>query len=225
MKKLLLTLGCLCFIGAALITSVDICSFDRGFYDREYAKLGVAEYIGISDDELQTVTTHLLDYIKDKHDDLTINATIKGEVREVFNEKEKLHMVDVKNLYLNVMTVRNVLLIAVVLILAYSLYKGFFAMHIKQSYGQAFAIAFGVVLALGLYAITDFENFWLSFHYIFFTNDLFFLDPTKDILIMMVPEQFFFDLVMRITATFVVMIAALPIGLWIKDKMKARKAS
>ena len=40
------------------------------------------------------------------------------------------------------------------------------------------------------------------FHHIFFRNDLWLLDPNTDILIMMVPETFFFHLVFRILGGF-----------------------
>jgi len=59
-----------------------------------------------------------------------------------------------------------------------------------------------VIAALGLYAALDFNSFWTSFHLLFFSNNLWLLDPSTDILIMMVPGEFFFDLVIRIILLF-----------------------
>ncbi len=59
-------------------------------------------------------------------------------------------------------------------------------------------ISGAVVGAVAVWAAVDFNAFWINFHKLFFTNDLWLLDPAKSVLINMVPSQFFFDLVMRI---------------------------
>ena len=48
----------------------------------------------------------------------------------------------------------------------------------------------------------SFASFTL-FHEIFFTNDLWLFDPATDYMIRMLPEGFFYDMVMRIGAWFV----------------------
>jgi integral membrane protein (TIGR01906 family) len=50
---------------------------------------------------------------------------------------------------------------------------------------------------------TNFTLYWDYFHYIFFDNDLWQLDPRTDVLIQMVPEEFFYDLVVRIIFYFI----------------------
>ena len=89
---------------------IDYCSFNMNFYKKEYAKLEVHKTIGISEVELTKVTNVLLDYIKDKNDSLDVEASISGVNRKVFNEKEILHMVDVKNLYKGIIDTRLVLI-------------------------------------------------------------------------------------------------------------------
>ena len=64
------------------------------------------------------------------------------------------------------------------------------------------AVLMGLAGALAFYAFLDFNEFWTMFHHIFFRNDLWLLDPNTDILIMMVPETFFFHLVFRILGGF-----------------------
>lgn len=187
-----------------MITCVDVASFDRGFYKREYEKYNNAEVIGVSEAELDEITEVLLGYIQDKNDDLTITATVHGNEREVFNEKEKLHMVDVKNLYLNAINVRNYSFIAIVICLGVLLLlKRFDFNDFRHMFGLAALMFLGLIIGISLWAVTDFDAFWVNFHYVFFDNDLFFLDPAKDILIMMVPGDFFFDLVFRIIMYFV----------------------
>jgi len=72
----------------------------------------------------------------------------------------------------------------------------------------------------------DFTSFWVSFHHLFFTNDLWLLNPETDVLIMMVPQQFFSDLVARIIIRFVsvffVLNAAAAAGLLIIKKRRVK---
>lgn len=199
MNKVIRHFGFACFILCVLLTVVDVCCLDRKFYAKEYAKIGNAEYIGVSDDDLAKMTEVLLGYLEDDNDDLIVYANVKGVDREVFNTKEKTHMVDVKNLYINAMTVRTFAGLLFVATIIYSILN-------KEQVGSYFVVykntLLGGMIIIGALAIaiaTNFEEFWTTFHHVFFPgNDLWLLSMRTDILIMMVPEQFFFDLCTRI---------------------------
>ncbi|SJZ90069.1 TIGR01906 family membrane protein [Anaerorhabdus furcosa] len=194
----------ICFIVAFFLTCLDFNSFNHDFYKSEYDKLGVADEIGISRVELQETTDVLLDYIQDKRDDLNVSAVILGQERQVFNEKEIMHMVDVKDLYLTTMNVRMMTGIGFIVfgLLGILFDRKNALRNSTEMFIMGTVSALTLILFLGMYAMIDFDQFWLQFHYIFFTNDLFLLDPATDILIQMVPSQFFFDLVFRIAGTF-----------------------
>ena len=49
------------------------------------------------------------------------------------------------------------------------------------------------MLALGLGTLFNFDQLFLQFHLFSFTNELWQLDPTKDYLIMLFPQGFFYD--------------------------------
>ena len=85
-----------------------------------------------------------------------------------------------------------------------------------------FLLLFGL---LALFAALDFNTFWTNFHRVFFTNDLWLLDPRTDILIQMVPGQFFFDLVMRIAFACVGTLALLLLGAWLARRHERRKGN
>ena len=151
------------------------------------------------------MTHKLLAYTTGADDNLDIQAEIQGQMQEVFGEREKEHMVDVKALYLGARDVRTVsLVLAAVLIAAAFLIGKKTALPVLcRSFlwtSAGFVVAVG---AISVYAAMDFTSFWTSFHHVFFTNDLWLLDPRTDVLIQMVPEQFFSDLVMRIIVRFV----------------------
>jgi integral membrane protein (TIGR01906 family) len=49
------------------------------------------------------------------------------------------------------------------------------------------------MLALGLGALLNFNQLFLQFHLLSFTNELWQLDPTRDYLIMLFPSVFWYD--------------------------------
>ena len=208
-KSKFLVLGWMLLIVAVFLTLVDACCFDRSFYVKEYKKNGTAEVIGISDEQLMMVTEHLLGYLEDTEEVLKIDAEIGGVVRNVFDERDTMHMVDVKVLYQNAMLVRNVTLILALVIFGYNL------LHMKKGVVASLAVSFYKALgafmmicaAVLIGAAVDFDAMWRFFHTIFFSNDLWLLDPNVSVLINMVPLQFFFDLVTKVVVLFIAFLA------------------
>ncbi len=63
----------------------------------------------------------------------------------------------------------------------------------------------GFLILMAIFAmlcISDFTKYFTIFHEIFFDNDLWILDPRTDLLIRMLPEGFFADMVVRIGSIF-----------------------
>ena len=108
--------GFLFVIGVILCVICALC-MSRGFFKYEYEKNGTAAYLDISDSDLERATEHWLAYIEDSEDDLDISVTLSGEERQLFNDREKEHMVDVKNLYLGALTVGRICAALAVIIL------------------------------------------------------------------------------------------------------------
>ncbi len=176
---------------------IHISSLDKAFYRDQYAKNEVAENIGINEVELEKATAVLLDYLEGKRDDLSVFATIDGTYQEVFNTKEKDHMIDVQVLFVKTIWIRN---IALGLLLTIGAYLGFTMKRAAiESLSKGFkeaSMVLGVVFSfIVIYAVLDFQNFWILFHKLLFSNDLWLLNPYTDNLILMVPLPFFFSLV------------------------------
>ena len=222
--------GSIMLIIALLILSIEIYAFNRTFFAKEYEKIGTADNIGMSEQDLSAVTEKLLDYTQGTEPNLNMQVSIKGEMREVFGQREKDHMVDVRALYLGARDVRTVSLIGAAL-----LFMASFMSSRKTTVpilcrsflwvSGAFLVA---VAAIGLYAAIDFSAFWTSFHHVFFTNDLWRLSPTH-ILIQMVPEQFFSDLVtkiiLRFVSVFIELNLAAALGLYVYKKLQKKASS
>ncbi len=188
-----------CLSIAMLLACVYINVYDRNFYAATYAKLGIAQNTGMSQDDLLSATDALLLYCQGKRADLNVTVRVDGNVQQVFNQRESEHMKDVRTLAQNGEAVRNALFIAfaVLLILGIAIGKRSFRSLFKPFlWGLCAGVALMGITAL--FAAVDFDSFWTLFHRLLFTNELWLLDASDSILINMVPLEFFFALVMRI---------------------------
>ena len=129
---------------------------------------------------------------------------VEGKEQDFFNEQDRLHMADVKNLFLGGLKLRWILLggsVLLFLILAFR--KVNLGEALPRAYFQALGICGGLTVVMGVLFASDFNKYFTIFHEIFFTNDLWLFDPETDYMIRMLPEGFFYDMVMRIGACFV----------------------
>ena len=223
--KVLSALAGLALFLSLLLTSIDLLCFNRSFFRWQYSLNHTAESIGISEDGLMNATNVLLDYMQDKRDDIKVIEVVNGSDREIFDERETLHMVDVKNLYLNAMKIRTILLVGSIAILTLLVFT-----HRNQSYTilsnayrNGLLFLGSIIFFIAIYAIVDFNGFWMNFHYVFFDNDLFLLDPNISIMINMFPSNFFFAVVFGIILLFVSMVILLKLLLvFFKHKIERR---
>ena len=59
-----------------------------------------------------------------------------------------------------------------------------------------------LMIMIIFYMIVDFYNFWLFFHELIFTNDLYMLDPYTDLLINIMPLDFFVVICLNVSMYF-----------------------
>lgn len=189
-----------------LVTSIQMNAFRHQFYESEYERLQTAQSINVPSEDLKKATTALLDYLENKREDLQVDIHVRGNVVQAFNRKEILHMEDVKNLYQNVLNIRSICYYIILFGILYLCIKlkretiSYLALRFIKT-----SLCFFVFVAfLVTYAIIDFNSFWTIFHHIFFTNDLWLLNPATDFMILMFPESLFFQLVLRIAACFII---------------------
>ncbi len=198
-------ISALCYIAVSLCLSLQLFAFSMPFYKYEYNKLDVARSINISPDSLLSVTSHMLDYLRGKEENLNIRVVVGGQEREFFNEREIAHMVDVKDLFIIGIKARNTLvglLFATFILLALLNNKKIvFAVYRNVLSGFIIAVA-----ALTVIVSINFDRAFRIFHKIFFTNDLWILDPNTDLLINIVPLNFFIDIATYILAVFTFLI-------------------
>lgn len=177
---------------------------DFGWYEKEYKKYEVTEDLEMEIKDVMDVTEEMMAYLRGNREDLTVWTMVDKVEREFFNAREKAHMVDVQQLFLGGLKLRFGAIIVLVLSLGSLIFaKGNWKRIVPKSFLIGCGVFFGVSGCLGVLIASDFNKYFFLFHEVFFDNDLWLLDPATDLMIRMLPEGFFFDMVIRIGGIFV----------------------
>lgn len=207
LSKALGIIAMMCLIMALLLTSFQIAIYgdsDYKFYEKEYAKYQVTESLDMEMEDVMDVTDKMMAYLIGEREELSVITTVEGKEQDFFNEQDRLHMADVKNLFLGGLKLRWLLLgVSLILVLVLFIRKAGVKKILPNAYFKALAIFGTLTIILGGLFVSDFNRYFVIFHKIFFTNDLWMFDPATDYMIRMLPEGFFYDMVMRIGMVFI----------------------
>ncbi|MFU0800976.1 MAG: TIGR01906 family membrane protein [Xylanivirga thermophila] len=200
----IIAMGLFMFVIFSIV--LEVTAFDIDFYKYEYERLNIPQYTGMPLQDLVKVTRHLFSYINNNASSLQVKAVIHGKEQYVFNSREIAHMKDVKVLFNKGYTSRYIafLLLLIMLLLLYLTTKGKTLLYLAKGYIIWLIIVIILLMVLFLFISEDFMSFWIQFHHMLFDNDLWLLDPDTDILVNMVPEEFFFDLTYKILKRFLI---------------------
>ncbi|WP_432402656.1 TIGR01906 family membrane protein [Wukongibacter sp. M2B1] len=186
-----------------LFTILQYYSYNQDFYMNEFEKYNISKVTTMSEEDLSRVSEKLISYLKLEYEDLDIKAVINGEYQEVFGQREKQHMVDVKELFSKGKRLRNtglcISLLAFVTILLVSKSR---KRDIYKALLWSGIVSLLLMLILYILLSIDFYKYFTYFHEIFFTNDLWLLNPKTEVLIQMLPLEFFIDISIRIIGWF-----------------------
>ena len=212
-------------IAALLITSFEIAMYaDFDVYRQEYEKYDVLSDLNMSMDDAMDVTRQMMDYLRGEGDTLSVITTVDGREQDFFNEQDRFHMGEVRDLFIGGLNIRTgALVIAVLCILLLILTKADLKKTVPAGYQAALAVTAAALLFLGIACAVDFNAVFVKFHHIFFDNDLWIFDPAEDYMIRMLPEGLFFDMVVRIGCIFAGLLAVLLILSFIPRIVKGKR--
>ena len=200
-------------IGVLLLTSFQVAIYGDSqyrFYEREYKKYQVADSLNMTMDNIMDVTDQMMAYLIGKKAELSVITDVDGETQDFFNEQDRFHMGEVKELFLGGLKIRNIMLVAVLLILILlAARKADLIKLLPRAYFVTLGITGVITVVLGGLFASDFDKYFRIFHEIFFDNDQWMFDPATDYMIRMLPEGFFYDFVFRIGGFFVGSLAIL----------------
>lgn len=190
--------GFILVIFAGVLMAMQAVGTDDELYYELQMEAGVLEYAGISGEDLARLDEALADCLRGNPGALDVNAEVFGENRPAFNEKERIHMEDCRQLFI---LLRRVLAVAAVLGVS-ALIAGVRLLRDRRRIRLAAWIApLVLALPLGVFAISaafDFNSAFNFFHEMLFTNDLWLLDPRTDLLIHICPSSMFMKMGARI---------------------------
>jgi integral membrane protein (TIGR01906 family) len=185
----------LCLPALLLTASIGIAVNSQWLYEYGFDKYNISQVTGLPDSELEKVASGLIDYFNSGEEFIDITVIKDGQPFTIFNQKEVAHLKDVKGL---IQLDYWVLLGAGIYVMVFATVSlSWLARECRRKLAvstiSGSGLTLGLMLLLGLLALLDFDRFFLQFHLISFTNDLWQLDPTKDYLIMLFPQGFWYD--------------------------------
>ncbi len=164
-------------------------------YRYGFDKYNVSHTTGLAQSELEIAATGLKGYFNSDEEYISLTVIKDGESFVLFNQREVTHLKDVKGL---IRLDYRVLLGSLIYVLGYATVSLWWR---RKKYWRRLAwgvvagsgITLALMLALGLGTLFNFDQLFLQFHFISFANELWQLDPTRDYLIMLFPQGFWFD--------------------------------
>jgi integral membrane protein (TIGR01906 family) len=195
-------------------TNVRWAANEVGLYHYGFDRYDAEAATGISRSELDRAADRLVRYFN--NDDETIRIFVQEDDRRVplFNERESSHLTDVKNLFRTVFRVQEAsLAFALVFMVGVFIWAAEAPLRLlARTVLQASLFTLGLLAFFGVLALVGFDEVFLRFHLVAFTNDLWKLNSATDHLIQMFPRDFWFDatmLVAGLTAVEAALLASL----------------
>lgn len=199
MRMILTTLAAISLSLLILFNALFFVMDWKPFYAYEIEKNDISQVVDIDEEALLPLYMVLTDYMKGHRDSIQIQATVAGVEMPMYNQREMDHMVDVKHLIDLVKNICFALLIVLGLSLFYLIRKrhGLRGLFLGQ-----FLSTIAIFLVFIAMATMDFNAYFIKFHEMLFSNDLWLLDPTRDRMIQLLPEVFFRDMVLVIVLAY-----------------------
>jgi integral membrane protein (TIGR01906 family) len=219
MKRLLALFLIISLSITFLMIAIESNAYNINYYLKAFKKHNIEDITGKNMSQLEEIANSLIEYLKGNgYDEL---------LTPYFNDKEVAHMKDVQDLFDKARLIKFIGLftsfILIVLLvnkigakkMGKVLFLGLFANHV-------------IILLLTLIISTNFNKYWTIFHHIFFTNDLWLLNPETDLMIQMLPEPFFSGIAINIVLSFFLYLSIIQlVGLYFmkrgRDKWKGLK--
>jgi len=182
-----------------ITTNVRVAVSEKAVYDYSVRHYGAEDASGIPQSELLRANGEIRDYlVKDTQGPLSITVEDESGRRvSLFNARETAHMADVRDLVQAVFAL-HLFAVAALLTLAVAVVVIWPARVLAAALLSGSLLTGAVFVLAGMIALAGFDSFWTQFHLVAFSNDLWRLDPDRDHLIQMFPEDFWMAVSMLI---------------------------
>lgn len=202
MKKILAVILVISLSLMFLVISIENNAYNRSYFIKSFEKYNIEQATSKSMEELDVITIDIIKYLKNEGG----NELLEPH----FNEREILHMDDVQKLFDLERMIKYITIITSFLIILYFIKKEQILTLGKTLFYGLFS-NYIVLSILGILLLLDFNKYFTYFHLIFFTNELWLLDPATDLMIQMLPEEFFFGMAKNIGLSFFLYLAIIQV--------------
>ena len=185
-----------------VLTNVRIAATEQSVYGYSFSQYDAVEVTGVDRAQLDDAAATLVDYFRTGEGDelLDIRVVVNGQEEALFNQREILHMRDVKDLMQLSFRAQE---ISFVFLVGYVVVVFLWAREraLRQLAVQTIVAGAATVVLLGAAAVAvtlGFDRLFEQFHLLSFSNDLWRLNPATDRLIQMFPQGFWFDVTLGV---------------------------
>ncbi|MBT4126742.1 MAG: TIGR01906 family membrane protein [Chloroflexi bacterium] len=178
-----------------ILFSTSYITNSEWLYDYGWWRNDIANRTGLPTEQLNRGADQIKEYFNNDAEFLDLLVEYNGNDVSLYKEREILHMVDVKALMQSVFSITRWSGVFLLLLLATGLLvlkEKTFPLLLRSLKWSAIGTGVFLVIFGGTAAI-DFGWLFTQFHFLSFANDLWLLDPYNDYLIIMFPQQFFFE--------------------------------
>jgi len=178
-----------------VLTNVRVAATEPRVFGYSFSRYDVVEVTGVDRAQLDRAAIELVRYFRDAEPLLTTRVTIEGQEQALFNPREVLHMRDVKELFQASFRVHEGAFVYIVGYVA-AVFLWSRERPLRRLAEQAIlagVVTAGILATMALTMLVGFDEMFRQFHLLSFSNDFWMLDPTRDRLVQMFPQGFWFD--------------------------------
>ena len=183
----------ICLSLAWLCLSVDTLGTTPSLMQKLMERTAPPSYSGLPEAEYEGMCQMITGYLAGSTD--VFQYTFVGEGGEYlcFQTHEQAHMADIYALFVLARTVllASVLLAAILIPIIFGLKTQRKSTQVLRGFRDSAIGVLALVALLGILGAVDFDRFFTGFHQVMFTNNLWLLNPRTDLLIRLMPTDFF----------------------------------
>ncbi|MFC1918678.1 TIGR01906 family membrane protein [Chloroflexota bacterium] len=185
----------LCLSVLLLTAGIGLAVNSLWLYEYGFEKYHISRTTGLAEPELEKAARGLISYFNSDEENISLIILKDGKPFVLFNQREVVHLKDVKGLIrLDYLVLLGTLIYASGYCGA-GLFRqgGEYRRQLARAMVRGGTLTLALMLALGLGTLLNFDRLFLQFHLLSFANDFWQLDPARDYLIMLFPQGFWYD--------------------------------
>ena len=174
---------------------------------------------GVQAQEYPALASSLTEYLKGKADTPQVQVIKHGQSAPAFSQKEIQHLEDIRGLIALANSLRYTALgLAAMAIIVFFVIRQTASPELigmikpQRALSLALFLFFGAALVLAVWGLIDFNSLFYAFHRVLFRNDLWLLDARQDLLLQLMPENFFVSYALDLIKNSALILLSLPLA-------------